>query len=738
MPARDATPTGDGAAPTRAPRLLDDLLGGTAAALVAFPSAIAFGLVVFASLGPERAGQGALYGMLGAVALGLVAGALGGRPGNVSAPCAPAAAVLAALTGALVDRDRGPELVLAVLSLAGLAVGALQLLVGILGGGRLIKFIPYPVVAGYLAAVGLSIVVSQVPKLLALPPHTELLPALTQPGLWRPAALTVGGLTIAATLLAPKLTARLPAPIVGLAVGGVAYAALCLVEPALRSVDNPLVIGRLGEGGSPLPSWAPRWRGLRALQLQDLETALIPATTLGLLLCVDALKTSVLVDSLTRTRHDSDRELRAQGVANLCAALLGGMPGSATAGPTLVNVSSGGRTRRSGIVAGAVALLTLVALSGLLAWVPQAALAGILIVIGLRMVDARTVDLARRRETAFDFCVVLTVVLTAFAVDLIVAAGVGVVLSILLFLRDQIGAHVVRRTLRGQTVSSKNRRLPEQRALLRAEGERIVIYQLQGNLFFGTADQLFHELEPQLTAGRIVILDLHRVGSLDFTAGRLLHQIAAQLGEAGGELVFANVDPCQTPYLEHFGVLGPGGCARAFADADDALGWAEDRLLEAAGLLDHPSAPPLALGELSLFQDLSPAQLEAVSEHVSARSFAPGERVFSCGEPGDSLFLVRRGSVRILLPLSGGATKHLATFGRASVFGDMAFLVPGPRSAHAEAETATDVYCLSRAAARALVASHPDVGSSIYARLGAALAERLRDADQELRLLAES
>jgi SulP family sulfate permease len=722
-------------------RLIDDVLGGGAAALVALPAAIAFGLLVYAGLGDEYATQGANYGMIGALALGIVAAVFGGRPGNISAPCAPAGAVLAALVGTLLAKgDYGPGQVVVLLGVVSLGAGLFQFLVGVLGGGKLIKFIPYPVIAGYLAAVGLLIVGSQLPKLVSLPAGTERWSGLSTPSLWNWKALLIGGVTMLVMLLAPKVTKKVPAPILSLTAGFLTYGALCIEFAELRVLGgNPLVIGRLGGGGGfSLSAFAERARGVGSLRLTDFMAAAVPALTLGVLLSIDTLKTAVLVDSLTRTRHDSDRELRAQGLGNGFAAILGGMPGGATTGPTLVNVSSGGRTRRSGIVAGVFSLLAFLALSDLISWVPVPALAGILIVIGCRMIDLHSFDLLKRPSTKLDFFVVAAVVTTALLVNLIVAAGVGLVLAIVLFLRAQIRSDVVRRWLSGSAVSSKKRRLPDQKDLLQREGDGIAVFELQGNLFFGTTDQLFSELEPHIAKGGVVILDLSRVDFLDFTASRMLRQIGSQIEENGGVLVMANLDEDLTPYLHHFGVIEPEGPSPVFPDAGEALGWAEDRILEREGMLDRPSAPALSLSESYLFKDLSPEHLAILGESVEEHLYAPGERIFSAGDPGDTLYLVRRGAVRIVLSLEGGGTKHLATFGRANFFGDMSFLSQRERSAHAEAETETEVFSLSREASIRLVSEHPEIGSAVFIRLGKALAGRLRNTNAEIRSLAEA
>ena len=518
-----------------------------------------------------------------------------------------------------------------------------------------------------------------------------------------------------------------------------AYAGLALYFPELRTLsDNALVIGSLDGGGFSISERLERFRGVGSLGLSDYLGALVPAATLAVLLSIDTLKTAVLVDALTRTRHDSDRELRAQGLGNALSALLGGMPGGATTGPTLVNVSAGGRTRLSGIVAGVMALVAFVAITDWIAWLPVPALAGILIVVGSRMIDLHSFDLLKRRSTILDFFVVATVVTAALSVNLIVAAAVGLVLAIVLFVREQIRGSVVRRWLPGSALSSKKRRLPEQEELLQKAGDQIAILQLQGSLFFGTTDQLFNELEPHIAEGRTVILDMARVGFLDFTPGRMLHQIAEQVEENGGALVFARLDEELTPYLLHFMVIAPRGPALVFTDADQALGWAEDRILDAEGLLERTSAPPLELGEIPLFKGLSPEHLAVLQESIEERSYSPGERIFSCGDTGDELYLVRRGSVRISLTLAGSGTKHLATFGRANFFGDMAFLSPGVRSAHAEAETEVAVYSLSRGALLSALEQHPEIGSSVFAHLAEALARRLRNTNAEVRSLAEA
>jgi sulfate permease, SulP family len=723
-----------------------DLWGGFAAMLVVLPSSVAFGVAIFSPLGAEAAARGATAGLIGAVVLGLLAPPLGGAPRLVTAPCAPAAAVMALLGADLLAHGATPERVVLLMTIVALLSGALQFVYGAVGAGRLIKFIPYPVVSGYLSGVGLLILLKQLPGLLGLPHGVSVWHGLMSPGSWSVWALVVGAATIVAVPLAPRLIKAVPPMILGVAAGVLAYLLLGFVHPALRSLDhNPLVIGRVGGAGTSVwGALVERWGAVTSVRAADLGALIVPALTLSVLLSIDTLKTCVIVDALTRSRHRSNRELCAQGVGNLGSALLGGVPGAGQMGATLVNVGSGGTTRRSGLLVGVFALLATLLLGQLIAWVPMAALAGVLCVVAFRMFDRKSLRLLRQRSTLLDFAVIAAVIVTAVTVSLIAASGVGLVLAILLFMRDQIRGSVIRRKVHGGQVFSKVRRLPAQIEALERHGAETVICELQGDLFFGTTDQLLTDLAEDLKQARYVILDTRRVQSIDYTAANMLGQVEGTLAERGGQLVL-----CALPksvrtgqslevYLAELGLVRPWRSVKVLPDLDAALEWVEDRVLEAQGLLAGDVDPPLPLTRIELVREFDDAALAALSECLVERSCGPGERIFAQGDVGDEIFLMRRGAVRIEFKLDGGKAYHLASFGRGDFFGDMAFLDRGTRSADAVATAATDVYVLSRARFDRMALNHPDMAVKVFARIARALAMRLRRADAELRALHEA
>ncbi len=725
--------------------LAGDLWGGLAAMLVALPSAIAFGVTIYAPLGGAQAAQGALAGILGAMALGLLAAALGGAPRLISAPCAPAAAVLAAFAIEMLRQGHDVAGVALLLVLLGLLAGLLQIAFGLLRLGRLIGYMPYPVVSGYLTGVGLIIIGSQVPKLLGAAPDASLWQALAAPGLWNWQSLLIGAVTAVAMLSAPRLIRIVPAAILGLLAGALTYFALAGAGavPATAAA-NPLVIGPLGGVGggdaSFMEALAGRWQAVGALDPATLELLIFPALTLAGLLSIDTLKTCLVLDALTRSRHDSNRELIAQGVANLGSALVGGMPGAGTMGATLVNLSSGAASRLSGVFEGAFALAAFLLLGGLIAWLPVGALAAILIVIGARMIDRQSFHFLKSRATFLDFAVIAAVVLVALTVGLIAASGVGILLAILLFVREQIGGAVVRRRLLGNQSFSKRVRTQAEMQILAARGDCAAICELQGSLFFGTTNQLYTALEADLKTRRYLILDLRRVQTVDVTAAHMLEQIEDMLAERGGCLIFSQV-PHRLPtgrdirqYLDEVGLLRPGGGAKVFDELDQAQEWVEDQIIAAAAL-ELAAESALALGELELFRGRKAETLAALEQHMEQRSFKAGERIFARGDTGDELFLIRRGAVRILLPIDATLTHHLGTFGRGAFFGEMAFLDGEPRSADAVAFSDVELYVLSRRTFDAFAEEHKRAALALMEGIASVLASRLRYTNAELRAL---
>lgn len=722
-----------------------DFWGGLAAMLVALPAAIAFGVTIYSAIGPTHAALGALTGIIGATVIGLIASTFGGTDRLISAPCAPAAAVLSAFAIGLVQDGVPDGNIVLLLLMLGILAGGFQVLFGFLGIGRLIRYIPYPVVSGYLTGVGLIIIGSQLPKLVGADGSASWFQSLISPWHWDLRALAVGGATMAAMMIAPKVTGKVPGTILGIAAGIATYFALAAQDASLlEQSGNPLLIGPLGASADGyFSSISGRWRELGDLRLSQIAALMGSALTLAVLLSIDTLKTCVVLDQMTRSRHNSNRELVAQGIANIASSSVGGMPGAGTMGATLVNLSSGATSRASGLIEGVSALIFALLLSNFIAWIPVAALAGILIVVGFRMIDREPLRFIQSSSTVFDFGVVVVVVIVALTVGLIAASAAGVALAIILFLREQIGGTVVRHKLYVNQMSSNWYRPEKETRILEQKGDHAVIFELQGSLFFGTTQQLLGLLEPELKTRQFVILDMKRVQSVDVTAAHMLNQVRDTLAERHALLLLSNLRESLPngnnlrEFFEQTGLTENTETVRVFSELDSAIEWVEDRLLGEEESAEVAPEIALQLSEMEMFQHHKDETLVDLEARLEKRVYAAGETIYATGEPGDAIYLIRRGAVKVYAPIGAGRSRHIATFGRGDFFGGLAFLDGRPRGNDAVAATEAEFFVLSREQFGLLADQHKRLAFTLVTAISRSLAIRLRVADNEIAMLQE-
>ncbi len=735
--------------PTARKKILDNLVGdffgGTSAMLVALPSAIAFGLIIFSPLGPEFSGMAAIGGIMGTIILGILNPIFGGTNKLVSAPCAPAAAVLSVFVAELVSKGTVPiELIPIYITCVVLFSGVLQVIMGKVGGGQFIKYIPYPVVAGYLSGVGVLIFISQLPKLLGLPKGVNWWDAMFMVESWKWETIAIGVVTIIVMFNSHRVIKAIPAAIIALTAGIIVYFGISIQNPSFLALDNnSFVVGPISASLSDLSiTVVDRWSFVSELTLESFGILLLPFLTLAVLLSIDTLKTCVVLDALTFTRHNSNKELVGQGVGNIATALACGIPGAGTMGATLVNLNSGAKTRFSGVVCGIMALLVYLLFGNLVAWIPISALAGILIVIAYRMVDKKSFALLKQRSTIFDFLVILGVVVSAVTLSLIAAAGVGIGLAILLFLREQIRTSVIRRKVLGDQIFSKKLRLSAEQAILEEKGKETIVVELQGQLFFGTTDQLFTRLEVFLLTCKYVIMDMRRVQSVDFTAVNMLKQILKRVQDKDGSLIITSI-PASLPsgrnakeYLGHLGLTELDNL-KFFDDINEGLTWVEDEILKEENLEGLDENKILELHELELFSNFSKEALETIRPCLVEKSFATNDRIFKAKEKSSEIYFVRKGTIKIALKLADKKRHHLVTVGRGGIFGDMAFIDKKKRSAEAISESDTQLYVLSRSKFDEFTEKHPEVAEIFFEGLATLISKRLRLSNKEVKALQD-
>jgi SulP family sulfate permease len=708
--------------------------------LVVMPASIAFGMTIYLGLGDGYAMMGALAGVLAAISLGFVAGVFGATERMMTTPSAPAAAVLAAFVVGSVQQGITPDMIILLMTLLGVLTGIFQIVIGFTRIGSLIKYIPHTVVSGYLTVVGLIIISSQLPTLLGVHSSGGFV-SLLSPEHWQWIAASVGAVTAITMWVTSYFLPSWPATLLGMSVGIVSYFMLSVWQPQLRQlVDNPYVLGAFDVSlQGYVDTLSERWLAIGHITLAQVATLFGSALTLAVLLSIDTLKTAIVVDQFTHSNHEPNQELVAQGLANMASAAVGGVAGSGNMGATMVNVSSGAQTRYALLVSALLMCVVLLALLSLLAWLPKATLAAVLIVIGVRMIDLNALKLITSRSTIMDFGVVVIMVIVGLSFDLIAASVVGVVLSIALYLRAQVGhSSILRKSFLNQRSSSWYRTEEEVRKL-EQKGASTVIFELQGSLFFGVARELYAELAQEAQMREVVIIDLLRVQSIDVTAAHVLAQIQAILSARGARLVICQLPDAQgtdmKDLLGQLNVIGATIDTKLFLTLDEAIEWAENKLLGYAEL-SVSELPLLSIADMDVFKNSSESSLQDLSALLVERHFNKGDKVYDVGDNGNELYFIRRGQTTINAPIGGGRRlHHIATLGQGNFFGGLSFLDKHAREDAALAQTDLDVFVLTREQFDQLTDSHKRLGFEILQSIAHSLGQRLRRSDAELTLL---
>jgi SulP family sulfate permease len=719
---------------------VNEFIGGFSALLVSLPSAIAYGLIIFSGLGESYTRQAAVVGIIGTIILSIFASIFGKTPGMISAPSAPAGAVLSAYVMELVHRKNvSIEYVPIFVTVTALFAGILQFATGKAGGGKLVKYIPYPVVTGYLGSVGLLIILGQLPKILGLSKASQILTSLPALSTQNYIHLLIGSSTILSMLLIIRISKKIPPAIFALSIGAITFFTLGSFDRGLFSIkSNPYVIGQISV--SPVEfvhSITKTWKLIAGFDIDLVLNLIVPVVTLAFVLSIDTLKTCIVHDTLMQTRHDSNRELMGQGIANIVSSLAGGIPGSGTMGPTLVNLNSGGKTKLSGALVGIFATFILFFVPQVLAWIPIAALAGVLILLGSRMLDWNSLRLLKNRATIIDFGVIVVVIISALTYDLVTAAGTGIGMAILLYIREQVRSTVVHRKFSGDQKFSKKRRLPSEIQVLEKRGKSTLVLELQGQLFFGTTDQLFTVVESYLTKTKYIILDMRKVLSVDFTAAHMLAQIHSRIEANNGSLLLSSI-PLDLPsgqnvreYLLNLG-FSESKTLHFFNDLETALEFVEDEILTEEFQEALVSPIEMNIKEFEFFDGVSSKLMSKLSKHFHEKKFSNEESIFRKGDPGDEIFFIRKGDVKIIIPLAAEQSLLITIFSQGDFFGDIAFLDSDCRSANAIADGEVSLYYLSRKEFEKIVTKYPELGSLFYEKLARAISTRLRMTDVEL------
>ena len=447
------------------------------------------------------------------------------------------------------------------------------------------------------------------------------------------------------------------------------------------------------------------------------------------------------MEGVTQRREDHNLSLVRLGLGNVVAAAFGGISSAISLTSSQANHSSGGRTGYSVLINCGLILAAVLFCSQLIALIPKVVVAGMLFVTAWRLFDRWTSQLVKRLIAAgprnrasllLDLFVIVLVTLVAVFASLVTAVAIGILVSAFSFL-FRMSKSVIRRSVRGDVLRSRKTREPRLMQLLTEHGQRILVFELEGAVFFGTAEKLIHQIEKAVKDGAtLVIVDLKRVTDLDSTGVRFLVQANDAMVRQGRFLLLSSVEEHSRlgHFLRDMGAIAALTRGRVFIDLDQALEWAEDQLI-LSELGDIGLGAEFPFGQLDIFAGLGPTDLDVVKGLLSRKVYTKGETVFREGDPGRQLFIIAKGeaSVRIRPP---GATRdiRLVTFAPGTVFGEVALLDTEVRSASVQADEELVCYVLEHEVFQQLEADHPGIAVTLLRNLGRELSNRLRRANR--------
>ncbi|MCP3700639.1 MAG: SulP family inorganic anion transporter [Aliivibrio sp.] len=477
-----------------------DLFGGVTTAIISLPLALAFGVA---------SGAGAEAGLWGAIMVGLFASLFGGSSTLISEPTGPMTVIMTAVLTSMVAKY--PEAGIAMTFTVVMMAGAFQILLGTLKLGKYITLMPYSVISGFMSGIGVILIILQLSPLLghAAPaggvigtltalPHTLAHLNIKE--------LFLGVLTLGVLFLFPQQYRKyIPAQLVALV-------AVTLISVIIFDTDS---IRRIGEIPAGLPSIV-----IPTINSDMFMTMVIDALVLGTLGCIDTLLTAVIGDSLTRKEHDSDKELRGQGLANMISGLFGALPGAGATMGTVTNIQVGARSPLSGVFRAAVLALVVLVAGGLTEPIPMAVLAGIAVYVGFNILDWSFIQRAHKVSFA-GMAIMYGVMLLTVFVDLIVAVGLGVFISNIIII-ERLSREQARQVKAISDADEDDVPLTDsERCLLDKANGKVLFFYLSGPMIFSVSKAISRQ-HSSISDYEVMILDLTDVPMIDVTVGLAL------------------------------------------------------------------------------------------------------------------------------------------------------------------------------------------------------------------------
>lgn len=720
------------------------LVAGAVTGLVVVILALSFAVLIFSGELAGHVGTAIGMALFTAVVVGALVALFGSYAGTIAFPqdkIAPILALMASMIVAETPPGTDPEQLFATvataLMMATALTGLLLFALGYFRLGGFIRFIPYPVIGGFLAGTGWLLVKGAIKVMtghaptLATAHHLLSSEELIK---WAP------GLLFAVALMAGmrrwKHVATLPLLLAG-GIGGYHLVAWGLGQSLEGLETGGYLLGHFPAAGGWRPDAVVRALSADWLMIADQAGSV---STILLISAIGLLLNSSGIEVAANRDMDLNRELKIAGIANLVSGAGGGIIGFHTLGLSSMVLKMGVRSRLVGLISALVCLAMLVIGTEPLALFPKAVLGGLLMFIGLGFLAEWLIE-GRHQMPAADYAIILMIVGVVGTFGYLQGAAVGIVACVVLFVVNYSRVAVAKHELTAAEVSSNVDRPRDEVRMLKEHGGRVLVFSLQGFMFFGTANKLLTRVigrcgETGTEPVEVVVFDFRRVSGIDTSAAMSFVKLRQFAEKRGLSLVFAQQNAEAGMVLERAGFVGAEGATwRLAPDLDHALEWSENRLL---GKLEMEATPkPRSLME-DLAEDLGePLLVARMMSFVETLSVPAGTVVLQQGSAAHDLFILDSGQVTVRLMGDNGSSIRLRTMHAGTVVGEMGLYLNEERSASVVADSDCVIHRLTARNLIRMEEEAPTVAAAFHRLMARQLAERLRNTDHMIRALTD-
>ena len=727
-----------------------DLIGAFTAAAINLPLAIGYSITAFSAFGSDFLPQAVIIGVNSVIISCFITALLSGTPTLISGTSGPLTIVMITIIGELkivltpyVNSQNQVTLILVSAALCLVAGGLFQTILGYFRIGSLTKYVPYPVISGFINGIAISLILHQLPTILGMAGDQNPADFMQIMQFEHLTAFLVGGITIGGVFTAKKYFPKLSPPLFGLTVGVSLYYSIFTL---FKSANVLPIVGKITIGKANTVFIGAT---VDALNWELIGSILPEVLFFGMIIClvssIETLMSSSAIGYRTGQRFDSNRDLMGQGLGNIIASLFSIMPSSGSLVRSVANINTGGETRWSGIFCSLFILLVFVFAHPFIGKIPLTVLSGVIIAISLSLLDgydARFFFKALKagrftRELGLNFMISLTVTVLTVAVDLTWAIIVGVLITTAVFV-VKTGKSVIRRKYRCNQMHSKRVRNMEQTRYLEENGTKILVIELQGPLFFGSAEEVSKEIDTSNGGSEYIIINMKRVSEIDITGTKCLLQIHGLLGKKGKTLLISHMWEGHKlwqafVYADAISIIGKD---HIFPDIDCALEYAENKLL-----YDGPgetSDKKYRLAEMDILSGFTDEEIKIVKTRLNEETYGDGEVIIRQGDRDRDLYLLLQGIVSAKLKFQNKSLeRRLNSISAGVAFGEIALLDNKPRSADIVADGDVVVCKLPYGQFLDLQKSEPLVANKLILNIALILSTRIRLSTNEIQSMLE-